>query len=223
MTLEQQFKEAKRTIPAGYKIVGWGNDKSLDYHGSDYAWDINNGWEMAGSLGAEGICSDWIYAKPAIHQQTDAECKAKAKKFFADTILKDTNPKDAIGTKKVPLSGIPAPVLLECGLVKLHGDLKYGRYNWRDAGVRHSVYYDALMRHVMAWWEGEDVDPDSGVHHLAHAITGLSVLRDSQIIGNDVDDRPAPSKDGWISELNEVAKTMIEKKSQRNITLSLEK
>ena len=38
---------------------------------------------------------------------------------------KDTNPKDSLGTKKVPLSGMPAPVLLECGLVKLHGDLKY--------------------------------------------------------------------------------------------------
>ena len=52
---------------------------------------------------------------------------------------KPTNPKDACGIKKVPISGLPAPVILEAGLVKLHGDLKYGRYNWRDAGVRGSV------------------------------------------------------------------------------------
>jgi len=123
---------------------------------------------------------------------------------------KDTNPKDSLGTKKVPLSGMPAPVLLECGLVKLHGDLKYGRYNWRDAGVRASVYYDASMRHLMAWYEGEDIDPDSGIHHLAHAMTGLSVLRDSQIQGNWTDDRPKPTKAGWIAEMNETAKTMIE-------------
>jgi len=125
--------------------------------------------------------------------------------------IKETNPKDSLGIKKVPLSGMPAPVLLECGLVKLHGDLKYGRYNWREAGVRASVYYDAAIRHLMAWYEGEDIDPDSGVHHLAHAMTGLSVLRDSQMRGNWTDDRPMPSEDGWVSEMNEIAAKMIEK------------
>jgi len=124
---------------------------------------------------------------------------------------KPTNPKDALGVNKVPLSGMPAPVLLECGLVKLHGDLKYGAYNWRDAGVRSSVYYDACMRHLMAWWEGEDLDPESQIHHLSHAITGLCVLRDSQIQNNCVDDRPKPTKPGWISEYNEMAKALINK------------
>ena len=124
---------------------------------------------------------------------------------------KDTNPKDSIGTKKVPLSGMPAPVLMECGLVKLHGDLKYGRYNWRDAGVRASVYYDACMRHLMAWWEGEDIDPDSGEHHIAHAITGLSVLRDAQMQSNCTDDRPKASSVGWVSAMNVRAEKMIEK------------
>ena len=152
-------------------------------------------------------------------QLTPESCKASAMERMAtgedheklDQIVKETNPKDSLGTKKVPLSGMPAPVLLECGLVKLHGDLKYGRYNWREAGVRGSVYYDAAMRHLMAWYEGEDIDPDSGVHHLAHAMTGLSVLRDSQMRGNWTDDRPMPTKAGWISEMNETAKTMIEK------------
>jgi len=125
---------------------------------------------------------------------------------------KATNPKDALGIAKVPLSGMPAPVLLECGLVKLHGDLKYGPYNWRHAGVRGSVYYDACMRHMMAFWEGEDLDPDSGIHHIAHAITGLSVLRDSMIQGGWTDDRPPATKSGWVAELNAKAKQMIENK-----------
>ena len=132
--------------------------------------------------------------------------------------VKETNPKDSLGTKKVPLSGMPAPVLLECGLVKLHGDLKYGRYNWREAGVRASVYYDASIRHLMAWYEGEDIDPDSGVHHLAHAMTGLSVLRDSQMRGNWTDDRPMPTEAGWVSEMNEIAASMIEKHNKLDST-----
>ena len=111
---------------------------------------------------------------------------------------------------------------MEAGLVKLHGDLKYGRYNWREAGVRASVYYDAALRHLAAWYEGEDIDPDSGIHHIAHAITGLAVLRDSMIQGNWVDDRPPPSKNGWIKEFNDLAAKMIDKQSNSDIVLNNE-
>ena len=126
---------------------------------------------------------------------------------------KPTNPKDACGVKKVPISGMPAPVLLEAGLVKLHGDLKYGRYNWREAGVRGSVYYDAAFRHLAAWWEGEDLDPDSGISHLAHAITGLAVLRDAQLMDNWIDDRP-PANIGFIKEFNKKAEDLMKKHSE---------
>ena len=109
------------------------------------------------------------------------------------------------------MSGMPMNVLMEAGLVKLHGDLKYGRFNWREAGVRGSVYYDAALRHLAAWYEGEDIDPDSGIHHIAHAICGLSVLRDSIIRDNWTDDRPPPSDTGWINEFNKQAAKMIDK------------
>ena len=116
-----------------------------------------------------------------------------------------------IGMRKAPMSGLPAPVLMECGLVKLHGDLKYSAYNWRYASVRASVYYSAVWRHITAWYEGQDLDPDSGEHHIAHAITGLMVLRDSQMFGNCVADRPISHKPGWIQDMNERASAMIDK------------
>jgi len=136
---------------------------------------------------------------------------------------KASNPKDAIGVSKVPVSGLPVPVIMECGLVKLHGDLKYGRYNWREAGVRSSVYYDACIRHLAAWWEGEDLDPDSGIHHLAHAMTGLMVLRDSQLVGNCKDDRPVPHGQGWIAEMNKKAALMLDKHFEINNSKQIEK
>ena len=71
---------------------------------------------------------------------------------------KPTNPKDALGIRKVPASTISAPVKLELGLAMMEGALKYGRHNYRDIGVRASVYYDALTRHIDSWWEGEDTD-----------------------------------------------------------------
>lgn len=104
---------------------------------------------------------------------------------------KPTNPKDAVGVRKVPLSVLPWRVLHRVGLAMLEGALKYGRHNFRAAGVRASVYFDAVVgRHLSQWWEGEDIDRDSGLHHIDKAIAGLMVLRDSMLEGNFTDDRP---------------------------------
>lgn len=125
---------------------------------------------------------------------------------------KDTNPKDAVGTKKVPISVLSFPVLGEVALAMLEGARKYGRHNYRVAGVRASVYIDAvIMRHLGPFWEGEDIDPDSGLNHITKAIAGLIVLRDSMIQGNWVDDRPPKSPDGWKDELNKKAGEIINK------------
>lgn len=126
--------------------------------------------------------------------------------------VKATNPKDAVGTAKVPWSTIPAPVLGELGLAMLEGARKYGRHNYRAAGVRASVYYDAVVaRHLAGWWEGEDLDPDSGLSHITKALAGLVVLRDSMMQGNWVDDRPPPSKPGWLAGQNAKAAAIIAK------------
>lgn len=124
---------------------------------------------------------------------------------------KETNPKDSVGTGKVPFSTVPSEVTAEVGLAMLEGARKYGRHNYRAVGVRASVYYDAALRHLTAWWEGQDIDPDSGLSHIVKCLACLYVLRDSQNIGNWVDDRPPSLTDDWISELNKAAKDLIEK------------
>lgn len=125
--------------------------------------------------------------------------------------VKESNPKDAVGTKKSPFSTIPAPVVAEVGLAMLEGALKYGRHNYRAVGVRGSVYYDACLRHLTQWWEGEDIDPDSGLPHVVKAMACLAVLRDSQMIGNWVDDRPPSHPEGWMKSMHDKAAQLIEK------------
>ena len=83
----------------------------------------------------------------------------------AEKTQKPTNPKDAVGIKKAPMSTVSAAVLAEVGVGMLEGALKYGRHNYRGVGVRASVYYDATIRHLFSWWEGEDTDPDSQLSH----------------------------------------------------------
>lgn len=118
---------------------------------------------------------------------------------------KDTNPKDAVGIAKVPVSTvsmqvialvehylgrIPLRPLFEVGLGMMEGALKYGRHNYRVAGVRASVYFDAAWRHRAARKSGQLIDPDSGLPHIVKEIAGLTVLCDSMLQGNWVDDRP---------------------------------
>jgi hypothetical protein len=129
---------------------------------------------------------------------------------------KDTNPKDMIGTKKAPLSTVPAPVLAEVGLAMLEGAAKYGRHNYRAVGVRASVYFDATWRHLAAWWEGEDDDPDSGLSHVTKAIASLVVIRDAMLRGKVVDDRPPKSQDGWLARLNEKAAAILDRYAGRD-------
>ena len=126
-------------------------------------------------------------------------------------MLKETNPKDRVGVKKAPLSTVSALVLLEVGLAMLEGARKYGRHNYRVVGVLSSVYYDAAMRHMMAWWEGEDNDPDSGISHVTKAIASLVVLRDAMIQGKLEDDRPPQACEVWMAELNMKAAEIIER------------
>lgn len=127
-----------------------------------------------------------------------------------EDISKRSNPKDAVGTKKVPLSTVSAPVMAELGLALLEGGRKYGRHNYRVVGVRASVYYDAAMRHLMAWWEGEDIDPDSGMHHTVKAMASLMVARDAEINGKITDDRPPKCPEGWVSYLNQSAAEIVD-------------
>lgn len=122
---------------------------------------------------------------------------------------KPTNPKDAFGIKKASLSCVSSPVLMELGIAMQEGACKYGRHNYRVIGVRASVYYDATMRHLMSWWEGEDIDPDSDLSHVTKAIASLVVLRDAMMQVKFNDDRPPKSK-RWLHSLNERAAALFE-------------
>jgi hypothetical protein len=124
--------------------------------------------------------------------------------------VKDSNPKDAIGSTKPPVANVPLSVISEVGMALAEGQYKYGGYNWRVIGVRASVYWDATFRHIKAWWEGEDTDPDSQLNHITKAISALVVLRDAMIQDNWNDDRPPRSKQ-TPAMVSEQYKQMLER------------
>lgn len=102
---------------------------------------------------------------------------------------KPTNPKDTIGSDKLPLHLWPEVATIHGTLALLDGALKYGRANWRHDGARASIYYDAARRHLDKWFEVSTTDPDSGLHHLAHALASIAIIVDAEVQGVLVDDR----------------------------------
>jgi hypothetical protein len=52
----------------------------------------------------------------------------------------------------------------------------YGERNW-EKGIVFSRLIGSIMRHIWAWWGGEDLDPESGLPHLDHAACNISFLQ----------------------------------------------
>lgn len=79
---------------------------------------------------------------------------------------------------KSPLALIPSQPLNEVADVLGFGASKYGPNNWRSDGenTEWSRTYSSILRHLNAFWDGEDLDPESGHKHLAHACTQLFIL-----------------------------------------------
>lgn len=125
----------------------------------------------------------------------------------------DDNPKTAHGLRKPSLHAIPPVALMLLGQAMMEGKRKYGPFNWREQKISTSVYYDAALRHLMSYWDGEDIDPDSGLPHPVKAIACLVILMDAMAQGSLNDDRPktpgttarhvyesADGNPGWMTE-----------------------
>lgn len=71
------------------------------------------------------------------------------------------------------------------------GAKKYDAFNYVSGdGLAYSRIYGALLRHLSAWYRGEELDPESGLPHLTHAGCCLMMLMETIQAHPDNDDRP---------------------------------
>jgi hypothetical protein len=140
-----------------------------------------------------------------------------------DANSKLSNPKDIVGSGKLSLELVPDTIEAEVALAYLEGALKYGRFNWRVAGVRASIYRAALRRHLMRWWNGEDRDKKTRVKHLASVIACAGILLDAELCGKLTDDRPpAVDMDALLEVEEHIAhlKELFKGHSPRHYTIA---
>ena len=83
---------------------------------------------------------------------------------------------------------VPHDVLMSVAGVFTYGAEKYTDDNWAE-GMRWRRMGDAMERHFAAWLHGEDMDDESGLHHLDHALCCLMMLRGMVLREKGDDDR----------------------------------
>ncbi len=92
---------------------------------------------------------------------------------------------------KVQLSLLQPDILIDIASVFMKGAKKYGRNNWmHDADeTKWSRTYDSTLRHIFAFWDGENNDIETGKSHILHAICQLMILHYSIKNKQGIDDR----------------------------------
>jgi hypothetical protein len=89
---------------------------------------------------------------------------------------------------KPRISLIPREALEGAAKALTFGANKYNAHNFKK-GIEYSRLVDAVMRHLIAWVDGEDNDFESGLSHLDHALASLSMLKYMEVNKTEMDDR----------------------------------
>ena len=99
------------------------------------------------------------------------------------------------GKPKIHL--VPPEAIYAIASVYGFGAEKYGENNWRKDIHKYpySRHYSSIMRHMLAFHSGEHIDPESGLPHLAHAMTQMMILYMTTLEAPEMDDRFKPETD----------------------------
>jgi hypothetical protein len=85
---------------------------------------------------------------------------------------------------------IPPQAIKDIAEVLTYGAKKYDAHNWRDnGGLAYSRVYAAAQRHLLSFWDGQSLDEETGMSHLAHAACCIVFLMSYEAEDNGKDDR----------------------------------
>jgi hypothetical protein len=102
---------------------------------------------------------------------------------------------------KVRLSLFPMHLVAGATRVLMWGATKYAEWNWAKGG-RWSTAFDCMMRHMFKYWFfREELDEESGMHHLDHALCNLMFLIHFKDTYKEGDDRPPTDTTGFSDSL----------------------
>lgn len=92
---------------------------------------------------------------------------------------------------KIRTDLLPVNPIMDIAKVLTFGAKKYADRNW-ERGIAWNRVYGALQRHLMAWWGGQNCDPETGLSHLSHAGCCIMFLMEFEQTHRELDNRPKP-------------------------------
>lgn len=104
---------------------------------------------------------------------------------------------------KPRMSLVPQVALMEVAKIMTYGEYKYDAYNWMN-GFNWTFLTDAIDRHKIAFLCGEDIDPESGFHHMGHVAASSLMALENCYLHPERDDRWK----GWQTEPGKIALKM---------------
>lgn len=127
------------------------------------------------------------------------------KKKKSEAVKKPTNPKDAIGIKKVPMSCLSSQSVALVAQAMVEEKVLLN-----EIDVYVSEQFDAAIGHLMSFWEG--LDDGWRIPHLARAMARIMAIRAAELDGTLEDDRENTDDEGiHVTGLNNKAAKIIEK------------
>jgi hypothetical protein len=173
MNMDKTFKAGDRVVDV--KTGDVGTVESADHDSPNGYWIEWDNQEMfKGKLWSSAEELEFFY---------------KGERIILAQSPVDNNPKTLVALSKPKLSDVPPVALFALGAAMSDGASKYGRYNYRDTSATASVFYDAIQRHLVDWYNGEDFAHDSNVNHLGHIMASCAILLDAELNNSFVDDR----------------------------------
>ena len=76
---------------------------------------------------------------------------------------------------KLRVDLIPPEALEALAEVLSYGSKKYGDKNW-EKGIHYTRLYGSILRHLISWAKGEDIDDESKLPHIYHAFCDIMFL-----------------------------------------------
>ena len=75
--------------------------------------------------------------------------------------------------EKPKMNLLPPKAIVEISKVLTFGASKYDAENWRKLDDLQNRYTAGALRHIFAHMDGEELDPETNLSHLAHAMCCL--------------------------------------------------
>lgn len=152
-------------------------------------------WEPCGCEFAEGkpvfVCRDCQQRESlnALHLVASHDEETPALTVSSEVRVTDPTTGGQKGQKLEAYDLIPPEALAEVARVYGYGASKYAARNW-ERGYAWGLSFAALMRHAWLFWWRKNRDPESGLHHLAHAVFHCFSLMTWERTHPELDDRP---------------------------------